>query len=296
MIRKTLLVLALGCLLTPWCAVFASTTINESRPADAQGTVEIYNVAGSIHVQGWDKAEVEVTGSIGKNVERVEVSGGGSHTSVRVVLRSEHGWNSEGEANLTVHVPTGSALSCNTVSADVKVSALRGEATLKTVSGDVDADVGGDVSAHAVSGTVHVKATAAKSIQIDTVSGDAEVTGGSGEFEVTTVSGDAKVKLATVGRARFQTVSGTLSASLGLGADARLEAQSVSGDVNLEFPSAPAADFDVQTFSGDIDNCFGPKPVEARHGSGATLTFKNGEGSARVRINTHSGTVKLCTK
>jgi len=296
MIKKYVLIAALGSLFGPWSLGLAASSVNESRAADAQGTVEIYNVAGTVNVQGWDKAEVEVTGTIGKDVERVEVTGGGSHTAVRVVLHSSHGWNSDGEANLQVHVPAGSSLSCKTVSADVKVNGVRGEATLKTVSGDISAEVGGDVSAHAVSGTVHVKAAAAKSIEIDTVSGDAEVTGGGGEFEVTTVSGDAKAKLGNVSRARFQTVSGTMSASMNLSADGRIDAQSVSGDVRLEFPAAPAADYDLQTFSGDIDNCFGPKPTESRHGSGSSLNFKNGEGAARVRINTHSGTIRLCTK
>jgi DUF4097 and DUF4098 domain-containing protein YvlB len=296
MINKYVLITALGSLLGPWSLGLAASSVNESRPADAQGAVEIYNVAGTINVQGWDKAEVEVTGTIGKDVERVEVTGGGSHTAVRVVLHSSHGWNSDGEANLQVHVPAGSSVSCQTVSADVKVNAVRGEATLKTVSGDISAEVGGDVSAHAVSGSVRVKAAAAKSIEVDTVSGDAEVFGGGGEFEVTTVSGDAKAKLGNVTRARFQTVSGTMTASMNLSADGRIDAQSVSGDVRLEFPTAPAADYDLQTFSGNIDNCFGPKPNESRHGSGSSLNFKNGEGAARVRINTHSGTIRLCAK
>jgi DUF4097 and DUF4098 domain-containing protein YvlB len=229
-------------------------------------------------------------------VEQVEVTGGGAHTAIRVVLHHSAGWNSDGEAHLQVHVPAGSALSCQTVSADLKINGVRGEAKLKTVSGDVSAEVGGDVSAHAVSGTVHVRAAAAKSIEVDTVSGDADIVGGGGEFEVTTVSGDAKAKLGNVNRARLQTVSGTMTASMSLSADGRVDAQSVSGDFRLDFPTAPSADFDLQTFSGAIDNCFGPKPIESRHGSGSSLNFKNGEGSGRVRINTHSGTIGLCTK
>lgn len=295
MFPKYLLQAAVACLVLPGAAL-ASTTVNETRAADPRGAVDVDNIAGSVHVQGWDKSEVEVTGTIGKDVERVELSGGGAHISVRVLLRSSHGWNSDGEADITVHVPKGSSLSCKTVSAALKVSGIQGESTLKTVSGDMDAEVGGDVSAHAVSGSVHLQAPGAKSIEVDTVSGDAEVVGGNGEFELTTVSGDAKVKLSSTTRARFQTVSGTLSASLSLGADAHVDAQSVSGDVRLEFPVQPSAAFDVQTYSGDIDNCFGPKPVEARHGSGSTLDFKNGEGTARVRINSHSGSVSLCTQ
>jgi DUF4097 and DUF4098 domain-containing protein YvlB len=292
--RRYLLAASLGTLMFQGAMAFASTPVNEVRPADPQGSVDVDNVAGSVHVEGWEKPEVEVTGSFGQDVERVEVTGGGAHTSVRVVQRSSHGWNAEAGAKITVHVPMGSSLSCKTVSADMKVSGVRGESTLKTVSGDMVADVGGDVSAHAVSGNIHVKAASAKSIEVDTVSGEAEVVGGEAEVQVTTVSGDAKVKLSSTHKARFQTVSGTLTASMSLEADARIEAQSVSGDLDFKFPAAPAAAFDLQTFSGSIDNCFGPNPVEPRHGPGSSLNFKNGEGTARVRANSHSGSIKIC--
>jgi hypothetical protein len=65
--------------------------------------------------------------------------------------------------------------------------------------------------------------------------------------------------------------------------------------IGFDFPSVPAADFDVQSFSGSIDNCFGPKPVESSYGLGSRLTFRSGDGQARVRIETKSGDVHLCT-
>jgi hypothetical protein len=52
----------------------------------------------------------------------------------------------------------------------------------------------------------------------------------------------------------------------------------------------------VQSFSGDIKNCFGPKPVESHYGPGSRLQFSNGDGRARVQINTKSGNVQLCVK
>jgi hypothetical protein len=70
----------------------------------------------------------------------------------------------------------------------------------------------------------------------------------------------------------------------------------VSGDVSLKFAAAPDAEYDVQSVSGDIRNCFGPKPTESRFGPGSRLEFKNGEGRARVRVNTKSGDVRLCAK
>ena len=293
-LNKPALACALTVFLLPWFA-HAATSVDEHRPANPQGAVEIDNVAGSIDVQGWDKSEVTVSGSIGKDVERVDVTGDGNRTSIRVILPQGHNWGMrDGSAHLLVHVPANSSITASLVSSDFKVSAVRGSLQLRTVSGSISGEGGGDVRAHAVSGDIHLTATSAKVIEVRTVSGDIDLTGGNADIEATTVSGSARLKLGTVSRARFKTVSGGISAALAAAADAQIEGESVSGDVKLDFASAPPADYDIQTLSGDIDNCFGPKPTESRHGPGARLTFKTGEGSARVRISTRSGDVRLC--
>jgi DUF4097 and DUF4098 domain-containing protein YvlB len=291
---------ALICVLTtlafPWLA-HAATSVDEHRAANPQGVVEIDNVAGLIDVQGWDKSEVAVTGTIGKDVERVEVAGEGNRTSVRVILPQGHHWGMrDGEAHLVIHVPTNSSVAASMVSSDLKVSAVHGGLELRTVSGNISGEGGGDVHANAVSGDIRLTANSAKVIEVKAISGNIVLNGGNADVEATTVSGDAHLTLGTVSRARFKTVSGDLSATLAAAADAQIEGESVSGDVKLDFASAPAADFDIQTISGEIDNCFGPKPIESRHGPGARLTFKTGDSSARVRISSHSGDVRLCAK
>ena len=294
--NNPVLICVLTTLAFPWLA-HAATSVDEHRAANPQGAVEIDNVAGLIDVQGWDKSEVAVTGTIGKDVERVEVAGEGNRTSIRVVLPQGHHWGMrDGEAHLLIHVPTNSSVAASMVSSDLKVSAVHGGLELRTVSGNISGEGGGDVRANAVSGDIHLTANAAKVIEVKSISGNIVLTGGNAEVEATTVSGDAHLTLGTVSRARFKTVSGDLSASLAAAADAQIEGESVSGDVKLDFASAPAADFDIQTISGEIDNCFGPKPIESRHGPGARLTFKTGDSSARVRISSHSGDVRLCAK
>jgi hypothetical protein len=295
-LNKPALIFVLTSLAFPWLA-HAATSVDEHRAANPQGAVEIYNVAGLIDVQGWDKSEVAVTGTIGKDVERVEVAGEGNRTSIRVVLPQGHHWGMrDGEAHLVIHVPTNSSVAASMVSADLKVSAVHGGLELRTVSGNISGEGGGDVHANAVSGDIHLTANSAKVIEVKAISGNILLTGGNADVEATTVSGDAQLTLGTVSRARFKTVSGNLSATLAAAADAQIEGESVSGDVKLDFASAPAADFDIQTISGEIDNCFGPKPIESRHGPGARLTFKTGDSSARVRISSHSGDVRLCAK
>src|SRR3984957_3988027 len=77
---------ALALLAWPWSLAYGATSVAEPRPANPQGAVQIDNVAGLIDVQGWDKSEVAVTGTIGKDVERVDVTGDSNRTSIRVVL------------------------------------------------------------------------------------------------------------------------------------------------------------------------------------------------------------------
>lgn len=288
---------ALALLASTWSLALASTSVDEHRPANPQGAVEIDNVAGSIDVQAWDKPEVAVTGTIGKDVERVEVTGDNNRTSVRVVLPQGMHWGvHEGDAHLVIHVPTNSSVSTSLVSSDLKVSGVRGNLELRTVSGSISGEGGGDLRINDVSGDIHFTATAAKRIEAKSISGSIVLAGGNADIEAGTVSGDARLTLGTVSRARFKTVSGDISATLGAASDAQIDGESISGEIKLDFASEPAADFDVQTLSGDIENCFGPKPVEPRYGPGKRLTFKTGDTSARIHLRSNSGEVHLCTK
>jgi DUF4097 and DUF4098 domain-containing protein YvlB len=178
----------------------------------------------------------------------------------------------------------------------LKIDGIRGDATLSTVSGNLDGEVHGELEASTVSGSLRVTAREARHIEVKSISGDVHVSGGGGEVEVTTVSGNADAELGAVTRGRFKTVSGNVVAGLALSPTAVLDGESVSGDVSFNFPAKPDADFDVQSFSGEIHNCFGPKPVTAEYGPGSRLAFTEGTGQARVHVDTKSGEVRLCVK
>ncbi|HKF96764.1 MAG TPA: hypothetical protein VKB20_00795, partial [Steroidobacteraceae bacterium] len=68
-------------LLAPLLMLVASTAVcasdrdfDRTVAAQPQGVVDISNVAGSIDVRGWDRAEVAVHAEVGDGVERVDVS------------------------------------------------------------------------------------------------------------------------------------------------------------------------------------------------------------------------------
>jgi hypothetical protein len=259
---------------------------------DPQGTVEINGIAGKVEILGWDQSKIEVTGS-DDLADRVSIRNHGSRTVVDVRPRGGMRFDSD-STRMTVHVPAKSSVSATWVSADIRVSGLDGDANLRTVSGNLTGEVGGDLKANSSTGNIRIKAGSAQSIDVKTISGDVQLAGGSTELELSTVSGTVKIELATLLRGRLRSVSGDLTGHFALAPDADLEGESVSGNVHLKFPAPPAAYFDVQSISGSIESCFGPKAEKAQYGAGERLDFKSGDGKAHVRIETKSGNVNLC--
>jgi DUF4097 and DUF4098 domain-containing protein YvlB len=294
--RLWLTACALSALMVPWSIVRAGKTIHENLTVDPQGSIEIINVAGSVDLSGWDRPEIEVTGTAGDDVDRIDVTTSGARSSVRVVSRPRSSWHEGNEARLTIHVPSKSAITATLVSADLKLKNLSADVKLQTVSGDVSGEVGGNLHATSVSGKVSLTTAAAKVIEVKTVSGDIHIAGGGGDVEITTISGDVKIELASLKRGRLKSVSGDLTAELTLAAAGELDGESVSGSLRINFAAVPSADFDVQSVSGDIASCFGPKPLESRYGPGSRLAFKSGDGAGHVHIETKSGEVHLCAK
>jgi DUF4097 and DUF4098 domain-containing protein YvlB len=271
-------------------------TIDEHRAVDPQGTVEIVNVEGSVSVIAWERPEIEVSGTIGPRVEKVDIESAGTHAGVRVVLPGGFHGGSGGEARLTIHVPQQSAVEASLVSADYSVTGLRGAQRLHSVSGRIEGDAAGSLQLNAVSGAVRLKLSGGKDADVTTVSGDIMLSGAGGEVAIHTVSGDTQLKLEALTKARIGSVSGRLNIAATLAPAGQLDVETVSGDAELQFTQPPGAEIDVQSLSGDIDNCFGPQPTRAQYGPGRRLSFRNGDGAGRVHLDTKSGNIKLCVQ
>lgn len=270
--------------------------ISKTLAADARGEVEIVNVAGTVEVSGWDRAEVKVDADLGSSVEKLEFRNDGQRTLIKVVLpRMSAG---SGSSDLRIKVPQGSALIVNTVSADQIIKDVRGMQRLQAVSGSIDTEFGaGDLELKTVSGDIRARGDGKGSVRATTVSGDLQVDKGGPELDVNTVSGDMTVMLDRLDRGRIKTTNGDLNLTAALGEDARVEAEAINGDLHFNLRGMINAEFDIETFNGDIDNCFGPKPSRSReYGPGNELRFSEGKGEGRVRIKTLNGGVMICKR
>jgi DUF4097 and DUF4098 domain-containing protein YvlB len=275
----------------------ADESFERRVPADASGAVVISNVSGTIDVRGWDRNEVQVSGSLGSSVERVDVESGNGRTTVKVVL--PRGNARDGEADIEVQVPKGSYVEVTAVSADVSSRGVLGTQRLKSVSGEITADISGNESeVRSVSGDVTVRGVGKpSSLRVASVSGSLDISNIGGKIELVTVSGDARLQAGEVSEIRGRTTSGSLELIGKLTRDGRVDVEGVSGDITLRLSAPGGLSAEIESFSGDIEGCLA-KGVErvSKYGPGKRLTLRTVEEGARVRAKTLSGDVDICDR
>lgn len=270
--------------------------IDERRPLKADARVSVSNVAGHIEVEAWDRNEMHLTGTLGEDVEKLEITGSESSLKINVKLpeRSKHPRhaNYDGDTVLHLRLPAGAALDAEGVSADVSVRGLRGPIDAKSVSGDIRIDVASSrVKAGTVSGDVTVHAPAATDTRASSVSGDVAVRAASGEVRGESVSGDVSVQAGELKRLDLESVSGDLEIVGELTRDSEVSVETLSGCVTLTLPKLPDSELDMETFSGNLESAFSPGPA-----SGAKEFHRDGTGRGRIKLNSFSGDIELRKK
>lgn len=269
--------------------------ISERRPAAPDGVVEIENPAGSIRVTGWNRDEIEVSGTLGQGADALEWTGSARRARIEV----ETSGNPRGiRSDLEFRVPAGSRLRIESFAASIDVSDVKGSVKAESVDGSIHISGAADeVSAETVNGSVEISG-AAKRVNAESVNGPVSISGAGGEIAATTVNGALTVSAgAVVENGHLETVNGHIRFEGTLGRRATLDIESVSGSVELVLPAQASADFSISTFSGEIDTAFGGTSVRTTpHTPQKELTFAVGGGDAKITIETLSGNVEIRKK
>lgn len=269
--------------------------VDKRLDAASDGVVSISNIAGTIEVIGWSRKEVEVTGTLGKDVEELVFERDGDEIEITVRAPKRHGRNIS--SDLVIKVPEKSSVEVVGVSADIDIQNVLGEQRLQSVSGDIESEVrAADVEMETVSGDVEVQGDdAVGHAKLSSVSGDVEAQNLAGELAADSVSGDVTIVNSSFKRVRMETVNGDIIFDSGLTDGGTFGLETINGDVNIKFRGSVSARFDVETFNGEIRNCFGPKPVRtSKYTPGTELKFTEGKGEGRVAIKTLNGDLRLC--
>lgn len=185
-------------------------TFHHVYPLGAGGSFALENVNGSVHVEGWDRDEVEVsavkTGTDeSRDVQQVKIEVDNSKPNqISVHTRYPQGQGAEVAVEYHVHVPYRVLLgSVGTVNGSVVVRGVEGGGDLRSVNGNI------------------------------------EVSDSSGRFSEKTTNGDIRLELHQLiegGPMNLETVNGSVLLGLPAGAKADLKVLSMNGDVYSELP------------------------------------------------------------
>ncbi len=290
MIRAASIVLAL---LASTQAV-ADQPISKRADMDAGGELDVTNVAGSITVTGWDRAEVLLEGMLWDGAEELIFDADGDRTRIEVRL-PDRVRNTKG-SRLDIRVPVNTDVLASAVSAEIDVRRISGDVRLQSVSGDVNANISSrDVVIRTVSGDIDMSADGiTDSVQVGVVSGDVLLRNINGDLTVEAVSGDVDVLDADLERVNIEAVSGDLDIDLNLNEGGRLDAHTVSGDVLIRLSNLPSLEVLMESFSGDICSLYGVKSARtSRYAPGRELRLEVGSGDTPFRVETLSGTITV---
>lgn len=298
---SSLALLALAALAS--APLLAATPINQSRPLDPRGRVEIENLKGRIEVRAWDRPEVKIEGSLGQGVEKLEIDGDRRRLVVRVKYPNRGsglgflvGGDKTEPTDLRLMVPLEADLEIDSVSADVDVSGVASrELAIDSVSGDVVvAAAPREANIDSVSGDLTLTLNRAD-VSVESVSGDVRLRGRLGnEIKVETVSGriDVAVRDTAVRELSGATVSGDMRVATALAGNGRINLETVSGDVDLSLPRNVSASVRGESFSGDL-RAPDATILRPKHGPGSNFEHRYGSGSGEVSIETFSGDASL---
>ena len=281
----------------PMAALAGGGAVDRKVTATADGEVVISNVSGTVDVRGWDRNEVQVTGHLDDDVQRLDVESSGGRTTIKVIV--PRGGSNDSSAVLEVQVPRMSTVEVSAVSADVSSRGVLGTQRLKSVSGEITADVAGsDSEIRTVSGDLTVRGSGKPiSLRVSSVSGSLDLSNGAGKLDVVTVSGDARVQMGEATEVRGRTTSGNLDLRARIARDARVELEAVSGDLTIRVPGSEGLSADIESFSGDIHGCLAQNVERvSKYGPGVRLNIRTVESGASVRAKTLSGNIDICDK
>lgn len=256
---------------------------------DARGTVTVSCPGGDVIVTGSERNEIRV---------RARTENGGirfTSNGTRATLEPASGRGCS-DGHFQVIVPVGARLSARSWSGGVDVRGVHGEVDVQTHSADAEVRDAGRLDLETLSGNVTIEGVNGDA-RVNTVSGDVTLSGVRGDVELETVSGDLRLHDIVAKQVRTHTTSGDIEFAGQILDGGRYEFNTHSGGIGLELPTGVGAQMSVSTFSGGIESEFPITLGAGDHGIGRDraqkLNFTLGRGNARIIAETFSGDVTI---
>jgi DUF4097 and DUF4098 domain-containing protein YvlB len=294
MIRKALL----GVVLLSGFAAGAQSQVKVERGLrlDADGSVRISNLVGSVRVTGWNRDSVALHGVLPKGDK---VFMGGGRQGMKMFVEPLNDRNPQ-PTRLDVMVPMRAKVWVKTATAEVEVSGVAGELDLYVVGGKIRVSGNpSELNAEAIDGDIEVNGKPGW-LRAKSASGTVTFNGSSGDASISTVSGGITVNSVPAEgsgkfeRAKLETVTGPIRFNADIQRGAAIDFSTHSGALDIAIPRRTGADFEIASIAGTITNDLNfARPVKGRYGRGSELVMTNSSGGARVTVRSFKGPVTL---
>ena len=261
------------------------TEVSEhTYPGSAIQNVSLENRNGRIHLQAWDRAEIQL--KVTKRIKgwgldesegilkeiKVEQIHEGETLTIRTVW--PHHWSWWGRsASVRYEIKLPHRMNVETMSSNGRVyaSGLEGRQRYSTTNGRIQ-----------VQGSKG-------SLEAETVNGAIEIDGASGVLEAQTQNGSIHIQNIR-GRLQAKTTNGRVQASFSTPPDGEVVLNTKNGSVHLTLPPETQANVVAQTAIGSIATDF---PLVVQGEIGKKLEGKLGEGGSPITISTVNGSIRI---
>ena len=259
----------------------------DTTVAVPQGSrLRLQNQGGDVTIKTWDRNQIRIQADhSSRSAIEVDVRG----QVVEIESKGRRGLSSVVDYQLTV--PAWMALDIGGMYAEVSIDGTKAPVKVETLEGNISLRGGVEtVTLRTVNGRIDVTGARGR-VELHAVSEGVTVTDvGGGDLVVESVSGDIDLRRIDAKSVDAQTISGEVTFEGRIADAGSYSFLTHSGDVALAISEATNATIAVVTGNGDVSSSFSLKSERATR---RRNTYKMGNGSANVEVETFSGDVDL---
>ncbi|UCG89049.1 MAG: DUF4097 family beta strand repeat protein [Gemmatimonadota bacterium] len=253
----------------------------------APGTrLDIDTFGGEVAVQTWARNEMRI---VANHSSRTRVTISQSSAAVRLRGRSSYG---VATIDFEITVPSGTDVDVRGTYVSADMEGELGEVRVETVQGEiVVAGATGFAHLYSVQGDVELR-DAEGNLNVFSTNGSLEVTASSGRVRAEATNGGITLGDLYSSEVEATTVNGTVRFDGIIEPGGRYKLGTHSGSVIAVVPEDIDATVSVSTFAGDFEAGF-PITLTETWSQGKRFTFTVGDGSARIELESFSGSIRL---
>ena len=264
------------------------------------GSLSVESFNGSIDVHGWDREEVEISGtryaSTEELLQALKIDIVASEDAVRIRAVRPSGRRGNMGAAFTIHAPRRIELErIDSSNGQIHVEDIEGNARLRTSNGRVQVvRLQGDVDATTSNGRVELTETSGSAV-LKSSNGSIKADGVRGRIEATTSNASIDARVVETGDSRpvkLRTSNGSVKLTLDRTPAADVHAHTSNGSITLRAPASLAVRLKADTSNGSVTTDFDVL-VEGGVKKKTRLEGTVGEGGPLLDLHTSNGSIKL---